>query len=139
MGALIRDVQILFSIFLHFGVNLPHFCIFEFCLFLHGFDPEKGGFPGFFRSTSRSEKLRKNFRKFGRETVTCREREMKMCRTQSSCENFRSTSRSEKLCTNFRNFGRETCREREMKLCCHGNERIFSAVWLKKIEFFRKF
>ena len=56
-----------------------------------------------FRSTSRSEKLRTNFRNFGRET--CREREMnfrdigswrtctwrvqttKMCRTQSSCEN----------------------------------------------------
>ena len=72
-----------------------------------------------FRSTSRSEKLRTNFRNFGRET--CREREMnfrrkfreigscrtctwrvlttKMCRTQSSCEN--SYTFSQGLSRNF--------------------------------------
>ena len=72
-----------------------------------------------FRSTSRSEKLRTNFRNFGRET--CREREMnfrrkfreigscrtctwrvqttKMCRTQSSCEN--SYTLSQGLSRNF--------------------------------------
>ena len=72
-----------------------------------------------FRSTSQSEKLRTNFRNFGRET--CREREMnfrrkfreigswrtctwrmqttKMCRTQSSCEN--SYTFSQGLSRNF--------------------------------------
>ena len=72
-----------------------------------------------FRSTSQSEKLRMNFRNFGRET--CREREinfrrkfreigswrtctwrmqtMKMCRTQSSCEN--SYTFSQGLSRNF--------------------------------------
>ena len=72
-----------------------------------------------FRSTSRSEKLRTNFRNFGRET--CREREMnfrrkfreigscrtctwrvqttKMCRTESSCEN--SYTLSQGLSRNF--------------------------------------
>ena len=72
-----------------------------------------------FRSTSRSEKLRTNFRNFGREA--CREREMnfrrkfheigscctctwrvqttKMCRTQSSCEN--SYTLSQGLSRNF--------------------------------------
>ena len=72
-----------------------------------------------FRSTSRSEKLRTNFRNFGRET--CMEREMnfrrkfreigscrtctwrvqttKMCRTQSSCEN--SYTFSQGLSRNF--------------------------------------
>ena len=72
-----------------------------------------------FRSTSRSEKLRTNFRNFGRET--CREREMnfrrkfreigscrtctwrvqttKMCRTQSSCET--SYTFSQGLSRNF--------------------------------------
>ena len=72
-----------------------------------------------FRSTSRSEKLRTNFRNFGRET--CREREMnfrrkfreigscrtctwrvqttKMCGTQSSCENSYTLSKG--LSRNF--------------------------------------
>ena len=100
-----------FQFFLHKSTPLLHFRI-------------RFRFPGVFRSTSRSEKLRKNFRIWPRNLQGTRNENV-----QIRAKTFAHTSRSEKLCCMH-------CREREI-LCCHRTH--FFAVWLKKIEFFRKY